>query len=346
MKFKNLGFLILVCLIFCGCSQLLSCVTKTKQYSQTGVRIASWNVQTFFDAVADGTEYAEFQSVSSKWTEEKYKTRVTRLCEVLVLLNCDVVILQEVEKETLAYDIANNLKFQTDPHKAYIYSCFAKENDGSIGNMILSRLPLNQMKLHQVSVNNKNIGEQPQMRPIMEVSLFENETEHFCTLFVCHWKSKSSGVEESEVWRKFQEQVLADRILENYTKRFLALGDFNKDIYEFEIFDNETNTTQDSLIETTKNVFQNTKPNVLLHGSKKSIGVFSPWLNSTCNGSYFYNDSWEKIDHFFCGEQLQLTDFQTVDYGPHVTEDGKPIRFVIYSGEGYSDHLPITCRIK
>lgn len=46
------------------------------------VKIANWNVQTFFDANNDGTEYSEFAK-SKTWGEEMYKERLKRLCSVI-----------------------------------------------------------------------------------------------------------------------------------------------------------------------------------------------------------------------------------------------------------------------
>ena len=50
------------------------------------------------------------------------------------------------------------------------------------------------------------------MRPIMEVNLDVGGRN--VILFVNHWKSKSGGEEESEIWRDWQETLLAGRLAE------------------------------------------------------------------------------------------------------------------------------------
>ena len=56
------------------------------------VKIANWNVQTFFDANNDGTEYSEFAK-SKTWGEEMYKERLKRLCSVIKKLAADIFIM-------------------------------------------------------------------------------------------------------------------------------------------------------------------------------------------------------------------------------------------------------------
>lgn len=326
MKSILINSIFFICLVSCSCENLSGLCGEKNNGS--GISVASWNVQTFFDGEKDGNEYKEFLSSKNKWTKEEYLNRVKKLCEIIVLLDCDVVVLQEVEKNTLAYDISNNLSFQIDRRKAYNYSTFAKEKDDAIGNMILSRFPLGEMEVHQIKVEDEILGVQPDLRPMIEVPVYTSndiEENQFFTLFICHWKSKSGGKEETEVWRNFQEELLADRILENGSGAFLACGDFNRDIEDFIFSEDEK---------------------VVLRGREENALVFSPWNKEEENGSYYFEGEWEKIDHFFLGENMDLLYFSVIKEGPHVTEDGLPFRYEIYSAEGYSDHLPIKCRIK
>lgn len=352
MSKQNFNFLFTIFLVFLFFSCDLDFFLQGEEPAKNGTRIsvASWNVQTFFDAITDGNEYSEFIGSSSKWSEEKYKVRIVRLCEMIALLDCDIVVFEEVEKETLAYDIANNLDFQTDRDKAYSYSCFAKEENSSIGNMVLSRYPIEKVKVHQLAVQNFSADEQPEMRPILEVNVLEDATEEdssakeitnrIFTLLVCHWKSKSGGAEETEIWRNYQEELLADIISNIEDEKFLVCGDFNRELNEFLINDNEAGEDNEEIA------------NLQLRGRSGVFPVYSPWIEATnseyysgAKGSYYYDNDWERIDHFFAGKDLSLIDFSAVDSGPHVTTEGIPFRYSVFSGEGYSDHLPIKCCI-
>lgn len=327
MKSILINFVFFLCLVSCGCENLSGMTGHGNL--ENGITVASWNVQTFFDGEKDGNEYSDFLSSKNGWSKAKYLERVKKLCEIIVLLDCDVVVFQEVEKETLAYDITNNLSFQVDRRKAYNYSVFAKEEDDAIGNMVLSRFPLGEMEVHQIKVEDELLGKQPDLRPMMEIPVYISknpEENQFFTLFLCHWKSKSGGKEESETWRNYQEELLADRILENGDGRFLACGDFNRDLEDF--------------------AFSEDEKMVFFRGRKDNVFVFSPWNKAENVGSYYYEGEWEKIDHFFSGENLEILSFAVENRGPHVSEEGMPYRYEIYSGLGYSDHLPIRCRIK
>lgn len=344
---KSNYFLIAITLIFisCSCSNLQN---DNREFYNSNVTICSWNIQTFFDAVMDGNEYSEFLK-SSSWNEDKYLTRVKRLCEVIELLNSDILVFLEVEKESLAYDICNNLSYQTNLKKAYHYSCFLKDKDSSIGSLILSRVPLKNVKSHQCLVDIKDMGQQPSLRPILEVDIAVNNTGDndnqnvekdeelsVIKLFVCHWKSKTGGEEKTEIWRNYQENLLAQIINNCGTTRFVCCGDFNRNYADFTKI-SDKNTTEEE-----KKVNQ---CNVVFRGRDFVVPVYSPWQNSNDLGTYHYENSWEKIDHFFVGTGLFVKNFFCLTVGPHVKEGGLPYRYEIYSGEGYSDHLPISCTI-
>ena len=77
-----------------------------RQVSVQTIRIVNWNVQTFFDANADGCEYAEFKSPKSKWGRDEYAARLGRLCDAIKKLNADVYVFEEIENEGVMYDLS------------------------------------------------------------------------------------------------------------------------------------------------------------------------------------------------------------------------------------------------
>jgi endonuclease/exonuclease/phosphatase family metal-dependent hydrolase len=315
--------LLLLVLFFCaGCNE--SQIETEPEVETTTVtveiKIASWNLQTFFDAVKVGTEYSEFISKKSSWSEEKYKVRLNRLCEILELIDADIFVMQEIENEGILYDIINNYRLQGRRDKAYLYGAFIGEKNQAFGCGVLSKIPLYNLKSHQLDIKTEN-EEQPDMRPLMEFSVDEKNTKR---IFVCHWKSKSGGEKETELWRNYQQKLLS-KVLQVSQSNFVICGDFNKDIKDFSI-KNE------------KVVFQDDKTDICLK---------SGWLtfSSEETGSYFYQNQWEKIDHFFVSENCQIKEFYTIKNGPNITEEGTPFRYNLWSGEGYSDHLPIVCTV-
>lgn len=289
----------------------------------------NWNLQTFFDANFDGNEYAEYRSPKSGWSRQRYETRLDKLASVIKQTDADIVIMEELEKEEQIQDIANRLSGSFDLKKLYSHAVFATNEGASIGCAVLSRLPIDEVTVHAMDIREE--CRQPSMRPIISLRVLSKERE--LTIFVNHWKSKSGGAEESEIWRKRQEKLLADLILQaKKDGAVLAVGDFNKEISEFDI-----------------NISSGDEKNVILHGAEE-VKVYSPWIGNSGEiqktGSYWYKNHWERIDHFFACGAIELTDFRTETEGEWADSEGHPLRYQIWSGRGYSDHLPITCTVR
>ena len=203
--------------------------TETKG-SKKKITFACWNVQTFFDAVTTGTEYKEFKN-SERWNKEKYEKRLEKLCEVMTSLSPDIFVMEEIENEGVVQDIANRLSSGSwEQKKLWHYACFAKESESAIGCAVFSRYELSDMKLHSIDIRTQN-EDQPLTRPLIQVAVSVGDRE--LELFVNHWKSKSGGEAETEIWRDWQEYVLAEnlKIIESTEsqpdKPLIICGDFN-----------------------------------------------------------------------------------------------------------------------
>jgi len=325
--------LLLVCLMFLFISCGFSCASSQKEIS-----FACWNVQTFFDANDDGCEYSDFRK-AKYWSKDAYLERLVRLADVIKALDCDVFVLEEIENENVVLDISNQLAGNSwKGSKNWNYTCFAKEQGASIGCAVFSRFPLENMKTHSLDVRVEN-DSQPSCRPIIQVEVCLGDER--LVLFVNHWKSKS-GSEDSDVWRNWQESLLTDRICGVLNAHdgevpVIACGDFNRDISEFEICPGSD-----------KVLLRNFHGNVFGNGS--SVLLFSPWLSSVGTvkrgiGSYVYQNKWERIDHIFSSGKAVVTEFESFAREPWALEDGVPVSYKIYTGTGYSDHLPLRCKI-
>ena len=171
-------------------------------------------------------------------------------------------------------------------------------------------------------------GKQPSMRPIIKVSVFAGEKP--LTIFVNHWKSKLGGEAETEIWRDWQESVLAGILIQVNGGAAIACGDFNRDITEFA---------------------HGAESDVILlrgahFGKTHEQAVHSPWLWKS-NGiptmySYYYQGSGERIDHFFASGDIMVSAFAAEADGSWASDDGIPSGYAIFTGKGYSDHLPIS----
>ena len=346
MKKMHFIFLLMIMGLFCACGNQLTPepVGKKKESrklidsaGKMNISLACWNTQTFFDAVSDGCEYQDFLR-PEKWTKEKYSKRLDRLCEIMALLSSDIMVLVEIENEAVVQDITNRLAAsEWNKKQSWQYVCFAKEPGAAIGCAVFSRFELCDMKVHSLDIRTQKI-KQPSSRPIIQVTAKTGEKE--LVVFVNHWKSKSGGEEESEIWRDWQEAVLAEKMREvvqgsncNAEERIVvACGDFNRGAEDFIIHPDRLSGT-----------------NFILRSSDgAALQLYTPWLDlngrvEAGKGSYYYKDEWERIDNIFSIEKGVITRFQAVNIPPLVDEEGKPQAYKVYNESGYSDHLPLKC---
>ena len=344
--------------VFSGCSnEIDASFVATEKKSLV---IANWNLQTFFDSQYDGTEYTGFTSKDKNWTNEKYTNRLERLCSVIEQIDADIIAFEEIENKGIIYDIINHYSIQGRRDKAYNYACFTKEENQAFGIALLSRYPILDYSVHQIDVRGQRnqteanfqeeILEQPRMRPIMKALVQiggnkkdENnisEANKVISVYVCHWKSKSGGQDESEIWRDFSENQIA-HLLSKEQYPFFITGDFNRDLTEFNI-DKHSKTNG-----FTGNVRFGHQ--YLSISPLEEISVNSAWLseeasqNYKTEGTYYFQGRWEKLDHFFFGSDIQLKSFSTVKLEENTTASGTPYRYSVWDGKGVSDHLPIVC---
>jgi len=127
-----------------------------------------------------------------------------------------------------------------------------------------------------------------------------------------------------------------------------ACGDFNTDIEEFQLLSLAQGA---GLYEA--NVFLGGRDGSSSYNRTcgfRGLRVYSPWIADDGSfleeGSYCYQDSWEKIDHFFAAGRVKISEFSINKEGPWVDQDGKPFKYKVWNGLGYSDHLPLLCRLE
>lgn len=322
---KHLLFFLSIFILITGCSHAES----------QNLTLVSWNVQTFFDAETEGSEYSDYQS-GAHWSKDKYLVRLQRLCEVIKTLNADIFVLEEIENEAVLYDISNQLAGNSwkDSYQ-WNYACFAKDDYAAIGIGIISRYPLNNPKTHCMDIRTQKEN-QPSSRPLLQVSVDVNGSE--LMLFAAHWKSKAGGEEENEIWRDWQEAVLATSLLKSTPAAAIICGDFNRDAADFV-------TTFNGTARSPNTVFR-----APTETGAVTVSVYNPWFDayggfSTELGSYYYDNKWERIDQIFAYGKVQLSSFSPRAEEPWANEQGKPVGYKLYTGEGYSDHLPLMCSL-
>ena len=288
------------------------------------ISIATWNTQTFFDADFSGNEYSEYSSSKSGWSEEKYYVRLLRLADALEKIDADIIALEEIENLNVVYDIVNVLPFTSSLR----YAVFARQPGSSLGLVLFSRYPITGAKTHQIQL--------PQvlpatLRPVLEVHVKVAEKD--VVVLVNHWKSKASGGETGKIIRQCQNRLLAECVSQLKKEAagnslIIAAGDFNQTTAEFEI-DRESRK-------------------ILFCTNNSTEEAESVWFKTADvdEGSYYFRDNWEQIDHIFLfSEKYRFGFCGTVNGRMFVRYDGTPNAYKLYSGNGLSDHLPLKAEI-
>ena len=359
-KFYAAGllFLTVVFLSASGCS-----VSKTEEEDSAprSVTLMTWNVHNLFDGNDDGYEYAEYLE-SAGWSAEKYSGRVNAVCAAIetVKPRPDVVLFQEIESFKVLEDIALSIT------RGYFWSHFANNPDAAMGLGIISRLPLLDARVHSITV-----GGDTTPRPVLETRIGVEE-EAF-VIFTCHWKSKAGGGDTSENIRRASARVILRRIRELWDNEpelgIIIAGDLNENHDEFYrqggglisallpddpycaaltgCADEEDSNPQKDFIVISKNM-----PPAPVHFPKDTVVLFSPWLGDIENGSYFYRNKWETIDHFLISRQFfdnaswEYEGTRVVNDQPFANSGGAPVSYNVRTGNGLSDHLPLLLTLK
>ena len=345
MKLKRLLFLFFACLaagiLFLQCTR---CTPLTDTQFKEPITLVTYNTQTFFDAIEDGSEFKEYKGSKSRWTEQKYRTRLERLKDTMFAAGekltgkkdrlPDIVVLQEVENSRVVEDFCKQLPSEEN----YPYAVCPPASKDAFTTVILSKYPIEQYFLHRLHIEQKVA-----LRPLTEALLNTGSKDkpRLLTVFSVHWKSKTGGSGSAAI-RAQQEAQLIRKITEHREKNphipFIVCGDFNQTLEEF----NQLNDFPVCW-------------GISSYRAETEEG-------SQPDGSYYFKNSWEKIDHiFYEGNTDDYTGTETVPdtgtayiqpllffvlYEPPLIEDGKPVRYNVLTGKGYSDHLPLGFRFE
>ncbi len=306
------------------------------------LKIASYNVDNFFDMVKDGTEYNDYIPNMHNWTKPIFQKKITNITKVICDLNADVLALEEIENKNALNILLKNLN---RVGCLYRYSAITN-NRGAINSALISKIPINKYKTLKVSSN-------PRDRDILEVDL---DLEPKLKIFVNHWRSKAAP----ESFRVRYAKALIKRISKlPKDSEYIILGDFNSEYNECSIISQKNNDTNGICgIDTILKTFYNGR-------------LLKLRDNLDLNSSYHYN-LWSELSphkrwsHDFYGKKAALDsiiipktlidnkgwfykkDSFYVFKKSYLFKKGKRNRLNVWEykhskhlGKGYSDHLPI-----
>jgi len=395
MKKQQFWFVILAWLLTTG--ELLTgcagCAVTMEAEADSGlITIMTWNIHNLFDGEDNGYEYDEFLH-SSGWSAEKYRGRINTISDAIGRIepDPDIILLQEIESLRVLEDIARSLE------NGYSHSHFAVNPGSAIGLGIISKYPLLDAKAHSVTINN-DTAPRPVLEARIQTretkakkngsnknAAVENVSQsnnpgNSLVIFACHWKSKLGGDEATESTRRASARVILRRIHELRENEpdlgIIIAGDLNQNHDEFYrqnasmICALLPDDPYSSLLVSSARVNSNAQkdfiviskntPPVPVNFPRETITFYSPWIKELENGSYFYKNNWETIDHFLISSQLfnntetsaepEKRSFPSgweyektiiVNIAPFANPSGIPKPYNSRTGLGMSDHLPL-----
>jgi endonuclease/exonuclease/phosphatase family metal-dependent hydrolase len=350
---------------------------ESKNGSINSLSIMTWNMQALFDGIDDGNEYDDYRA-STGWSAEKYQGRITAISASLGSMTSvpDIIAIQEIESERVIGDLAAALS-----GRGFLWTHFANSPDMALGVGILSRYPFIDTTSHCININGD-----ASPRPVLEVKINTDNSGagnaaagKSLVFFICHWKSKLGGDAITEEARRASARIILRRMRELAEKEpglpVIVIGDLNENYDEFyrrngeavcallpddpkaaELagFKNDIEINELLCRELQKDflIISKSKPPKARFFAGNPIVMYSPWADELENGSYFYKNDWETIDHFLLSHQLfdnyawEYDTCTVIDYPPFASAAGRPVSYNPRTGSGLSDHLPLLLALK
>jgi len=313
---------------------LLLSIFTVSVYSTT-FKVASYNVENFFDLNYDKTEYKEFHPNTKSWNKKAFYKKLSNIAKVLKDLNSDIVALQEIESQAAFNSLKKRLNYK--------YSIFIKNKQSAIGLGLLSRFPIIKSESIKVDIYDKHT------RNILKATIhIQNKP---LIIFVNHWRSKRAAESKRVVYGN----ILNQQIQQLINKDFIILGDLNSNYNEYQTFkyDKKLNDTygltaiNDILHTTNKNNQLVTKKEIIL---KKGDLLYNLWLELPKEERYSTKFRKQKNTPDNIIISSALFDNYNISYvdqsfnifkPPYLFKNGKIFRWNNRYYKGYSDHLPI-----
>ncbi len=317
-------------------------------FAQDGLTIAQWNVENLFDYENDPDNTGDDQYTRSgwtRWTEERYRLKLTNIAEVVSCMAPDILCLEEVENKRVLVDLQEVLRNVYNYEMSVIIHKDSKDMRG-IDCAILSKYKAKKVKW-------LNIGYGSRPSPFAEFIINGSPL----TVVGNHWKSRSGNKEKSDAKRKTNAtKVRAEyqrRLKDNPSAAIIVAGDFNDNC--------------DDLITTDVAGFR-LDMNEVLRDPENVLFCLSSLLPEDKRGTYFYSQTkrWNSFDTINISHGLLpsakhqsdwvvdlesykifvLPQMRMEPYGapkPARRVGTKTGHIFIY---GYSDHFPVIVKIK
>jgi len=299
-------------------------------------KVATYNVENFFDLTYDGTEYKEYKPHTKTWNNRAFKIKLQNVTRVINTLDADILALQELESNKV-------LKFIINKTRKYKYYKFIKNKTSAIGLAIVSKYPIVKTSLIKINRYDKY------SRDILKATISIDGKQ--LIVYVNHWRSKRA----SESKRIRYAMALKKDINQLHKKTdYIILGDLNSNYNEYITFKYNKKLNDTYNITGINQILNTTiKQNFVTKDKIKSYNtnvLYNLWLElppSQRFSSKFKNnlstpDNILIPPSLFDNYNISYVDKSFKVFKPSfLYKNNKIIRWNINKSKGYSDHLPI-----
>lgn len=366
---------------------LVACTRCTPEPVLPGMlSVMSYNLQTMFDPVDQGTEYDDFSVADGTWSADAYAARLEAVASVIESSPAteggglpDVLVVQEAENLRVLKDLADELG-------GYPTVVCSPDEEGALRCGVLSRFPLVSARAHRaVSDASLDAGSAGghSGRFMLDVEL--DVDGHRLVVLAVHLKSKLGGAAETEAERAagmvLAALVAERRLAENSGAAVIIAGDFNENPDEYDrvsgayptaVMPAGAGTGRWLRVDGASTSFSGAAgvagigaglagatdgvrgagDDAAEPGNLPSIIFYNPW-DEAGGYSYRYDGEEERIDMILVSPSvadgtawLAFESF-TAEPPDFATDSrGNPLGWRASTGTGYSDHLPVRASFR
>lgn len=310
-------------------------------------KIATYNVENFFDFTRDYTEYPEYIPGSKYgWTRDMFDIKTANIARVINDLKADIIALQEVESKKVLLSLQERLRVAG---MDYPYYAIADSRKTTLKCAVLSVFPIKKRK--EIRVDNDFA------RNILEVAFDIDGNDLY--VFINHWKSRRGPESQRIIYAK---ALLKEINKFNDNTDFIITGDFNSCYDEYKTFRNCKKLNNTNGITGINHILMTIKgfepvTEKILTEQKGNAYLYNLWLEIRTRRRWSYNFFGKKtgLDNIIVSRGLydkngiSYIDNSFDKFDPdYLFKDRRVYRWQRASrgkgkhlGYGYSDHLPI-----
>lgn len=182
------------------------------------IRIATWNVERMFDMVCDSSSCTA-DSFEAVYSSAQYNYKIARVAAGLARMQADVVLLQEIEKQSCLQDIAR----QATTLGYNVQLIGETGGTASLDTAILARGDVLLQRDHaDVRIPRPGGGTTSFSREFMEVHLLVEGTR--VIVFNAHFKSQNNDDPERRLAEARAANDIVEGVIQEYPDAVIVLG--------------------------------------------------------------------------------------------------------------------------